>query len=178
MTDHRLVSAREVRRNGQRGNTLLPAQGEAIHEILSTLVRKIPAHFTLLVNAMGQVVISLGETADCNLATLGALIASDHAASQEIARITGELHNYQIVLREGNKTHNFIIDAGRNLIVFVQVPNEIPLGWARMLMRRAAIKLEKATSGNGSEEIDQELDLSSREALDLFGQAIDDLWSG
>ncbi len=178
MKDDRFSTTKIERRNGDARNFLTPSQSNAINGILSALVERIPARFTLLVSQTGQAITSLGETKDCNLATLGVLIASDYAASQEIARITGELRNYQMVLREGDRSHNFIVDAGSSLIIYVQVSSEIPLGWARMQIRDAAYMLEQATSQSNDNEIREDLDLSSREALDLFGQALDDLWTG
>lgn len=178
MKDHPPLSPRVQPRPGEVGNILTSSQSDAINEILSTLVERIPAHFALLVNGVGQTITSKGEINDCNLVTLGALIASDLAASQEIARITGELKNYQMVLREGDRSHNFIIDAGHSLIVYVQVPSKIPLGWARMQIRHAASMLEQATSPKNRKDLSDELDLWSTEMVDLFGQAIDDLWSG
>jgi len=159
------------------GRTIFPSHDKAIEEIISTLSLKIPARFILLTAITGQVITATGDRGQVDLVALGSLIAGDLAASQEIARITGEYDDYQTILREGENTHAFISEVGQNLILFVQIPNDVPLGWARLLIQEAARKLEEVL--NTQPEALEALDLGSEQEKlpDLFSSALDELWS-
>ena len=79
--------------------------------------------------------------------SLDALISSDLAASQEIARVTGEYQNHHMILHEGKTSHTFISGAGPHLVLFVKVLSEIPLGWSRKYVREAVSKIEEIIGG-------------------------------
>jgi hypothetical protein len=68
------------------------------------------------------------------------------AASQEIARMTGQYQSCQMVLREGPKVNTFISEAGPYLLLLTQVSSEVPLGWARLLIREAGQQVAKIVS--------------------------------
>ncbi len=159
------------------GITIFPSHDKAIDQVISTLSLKIPARFILLTTVTGQVITAAGDRGQVDLVALGSLIAGDLAASQEIARITGEYHDYQTILREGENTHAFISEVGQRLILFVQIPNDVPLGWARLLIQEAARKLEEVL--NTQPEALESLDLGSEQEKlpDLFSSALDELWS-
>jgi predicted regulator of Ras-like GTPase activity (Roadblock/LC7/MglB family) len=122
--------------NLRSGLVLYPTHYQTIDQILLELVQKIPARFVLLTDVTGQVVSAHGDQSQIDLVALGSLIAGDLAASQEIARLTGQYQSYQLILREGLLSHTFITEAGQQFVLFVQTPGDTPLGWARMLIRR------------------------------------------
>ncbi len=164
------------------GIAIYPSQDKAINQVLADLIKKVPAHFVLLADVTGQVVSARGEQSNIDLVALGSLVAGDLAASQEIARLTGQYQDYQVVLREGPKTHTFILETGLHLALLVQVSNEVPLGWARMMIKNGARELadivtkqpEEAEQAKATEQSEQML---SQEGLsDLFSDALDDLW--
>lgn len=161
--------------DSQRGIDLLSWQHQAIIQIISDLAHEIPAYFVLLTDVTGQIVTIHGERNNAELAALGALVAGDLAASQEIARLTGEYHNHQMILREGERTNTFIAEAGGQLILLVQVYTQVPLGWARILIRKVATNLaEVVSSHQGEEEPDSAL--SQADLPDLFKKALDNIW--
>jgi predicted regulator of Ras-like GTPase activity (Roadblock/LC7/MglB family) len=163
------------------GITIYPAQDQAINQHLSSLLQKTPAKFCLLCDVTGQVISAKGNHTNLDLVALGSLIAGDLAASQEIARLTNEYQDYQMVLREGQQTHTFICEAGHYLALLVQVSNDIPLGWARMIITQSARQLAQIMAETPPEArnmpaqvdplFDQETDLP-----ELFSEALDDLW--
>ncbi|MCA9935204.1 MAG: hypothetical protein KC415_14820 [Anaerolineales bacterium] len=166
------------------GIIILPDHSRKIDEQLTQLVQRVPAQFVLLVDITGQVVGAKGSHDGVNLVMMGSLVAGDLAASQEIARLMGEYQDYQIVLREGEKSHTFIADAGPYLALMVKVDAEVPLGWARMLIQQTGAKLASVLAD--VPEIPKEdiptptmdsLDTEFEDSFsDLFDAAIDDMW--
>ncbi len=161
------------------GVAIAPEQDKEFQRLLSELLPKIPARFILLVDVAGQVVAAKGDHEKVNLVMLGSLVAGDLAASQEIARLTGEYQDYQIILREGQTSHTFISEAGNHLVLLVQVNNDVPLGWARMLIQHTVKQLAEimAAAEPVAETFRLELDDEDGDDLsDLFSDALDDMW--
>ncbi len=94
------------------GFSLHPDQMAVLNHHLSRLLEDIPAKMILLVDTSGQLVSVLGDDRGMDTTALGSLIAGDLAASQEIARMTGEFQAFQMILREGEKSHIMITEAG------------------------------------------------------------------
>lgn len=161
----------------QSGATIFSSQDKAIDQIISMLVVKVPAKFILLTAVTGQVITVAGDRGQIDLVALGSLIAGDLAASQEVARLIGEYQDYQMILREGKKTHAFISEAGPHLILFVQISRSVPLGWARMIIQEEAKKLERVLNTRPEKVESLELGLEQDELPDLFSSALDELWS-
>jgi predicted regulator of Ras-like GTPase activity (Roadblock/LC7/MglB family) len=163
--------------NLRSGITLFPAHDNAMDLILADLVQHIPARFVLLTDVTGQVILAQGERGQSDLVALGSLVAGDLAASQEIARLTGEYQNYQMILREGETIHTFISEAGRYLILLVQVSSSVPLGWARILIREAVLRLADVVASLPEDLEESDLGLKKEDlSAELIGQALDDLW--
>lgn len=162
------------------GLTLYPEQDKAINQALSDLMVKIPANFTILTDVTGQVIAAKGQKNGLDLVALGSLIAGDLAASQEIARLTGEYQDNQLVLREGQHTHTFVLEAGHYLALLVQVSHEVPLGWARMVIKQGtqglAVIVEQAQAQNDQVAAVSGPLFTEDNLPDLFSEALDDLW--
>lgn len=169
------------------GLAIYPSQSRVIDEILQDLTVKTPAQFVLLADGSGQVISTCGTHNKVNeVVALGSLAAGDLAASREIARILGEDGAYQIVLREGKEAHTFIAEAGHHMVLLVKVRANVPLGWARMLILQAAQRLAVVVDASPESRRYQEdvpqilhdsLD-SGGDVADLFGDALNSLWSG
>lgn len=165
------------------GITIYPSQDKAIRQTLGELVQKTPAHFVLLVDVTGQVVSVQGEyNSNTDLVALGSLVAGDLSASQEIARLTNQYQDCQMVLRQGQTIHTFIVEAGHHLALLIQISDQVPLGWARMLIQKTAHRLgdivvtpptdvERAQATEQKDQI-----LNQEELPDLFKDALDGLW--
>ena len=161
------------------GVTILPEQSEAFARLTTELLTQVPANLVLLVDVAGQVVMTKGSHDNVDLIMLGSLVAGDLAASQEIARLTNQYQDYQIVLREGENFNTFIIEAGDYLALLVQVEREVPLGWARMVIKRMGQSLAQVMENaelSAETEAAFILDDPNDELSDLFGEALDDLW--
>ena len=163
------------------GLVLYPSQQEAIDKLLHKLVQQIPAHFVLLTDVTGQVISSKGNQENIDLVALGSLVAGDLAASHEIARLTRQYQADQMVFREGHTINTFTCEAGFHLALLVQASTDVPMGWARMAIRKAVQLLadvtarppvEKGQAANAAPE----LALQQEDLPDLFSDALDDLW--
>ena len=161
------------------GITIMAAQAAEIDRVLDDLIQRIPARFVLLADVSGLLVSFCGDRAQMDLVALGSLAASDLAASQTIARLTGEYENYQLVLRQGQRNNTILSEVGRHLVLLVQTPSQVPLGWARMLVVQAARQLEVIlqASPKPTDETAGAPPLAQAGLGDLFGQAFEDLWS-
>ncbi len=130
-------------RGPRSGRFIYPAQRRAIENLLADLLVKLPALLVLLVESSGQVLSWQGnrvkrDGGELDLDGLGAWVARDLAASQEITRQTGEYQAFQLVLLQGEHSNIFISEAGHTCALFVQVASTVPLGRARMLIIETA----------------------------------------
>lgn len=160
------------------GTTLYPESLDQIEKALSELVLQIPDLFVMVTDHAGQNIAWDGEAGGASLVTLGALIASDMAAGQEIARVTGEGHLPRMILHEGDSHHQFICEAGEALVLFARVPADTPLGLSRNLIMQAADSLGEITRDSKTRQQAEKSGLGDKKLHEEIGNAIDDLWSG
>jgi hypothetical protein len=160
------------------GVFIFPSQIAEIEKEMNSLRENIPAKFILLVDVSGQVVTVIGDHAGVDTTALGSLIAGDLAASQEIARITGEFQDFQLIMREGEKTHIAISEAGPVLTFMVQFSKEVPLGWARRLIQKTARDLGTIMQKPPEDQEAEEPVISGDGLSDLFNDALDEIWKG
>jgi predicted regulator of Ras-like GTPase activity (Roadblock/LC7/MglB family) len=176
MTD---VSQQTLYDPGRSGLVLLPEHWSAIDEALADLLDRAPARFILLVDQSGQVVAAHGEREGLDLLALGALVAGDVAAGQEIARLAGEYQDYQLVVREGRATNLLMAQVGERLALLAQVAREEPLGWVRVLVnaaaRRVAAVVQDAPAAATREA--PGLALGDDDLANLLGSELDALWA-
>jgi predicted regulator of Ras-like GTPase activity (Roadblock/LC7/MglB family) len=157
---------------------LYPDHDKAIRRVLAELAQKCPAKFLLLAGVSGQPIACEGEKGRTNLSALGALLAGDLAASQEIARQTDQYQSYQLILREGRQSTIFLSEAGPYMILFVRVDHDVPLGWARMLILESCRQLADIASARPDELQSLDLGLNEDHLNSLIGDRLDSIWSG
>ncbi|MBN1439409.1 MAG: hypothetical protein JW929_08375 [Anaerolineales bacterium] len=157
---------------------LYPGHDQAIRQVLEELAQKCPAQFILLSGISGQPIACEGEKGETNLSALGALLAGDLAASQEIARQTGQYQSYQMILREGRQSTIFLSEAGPYMILFVRVDHQVPLGWARILILETCRQLADIASARPDELGSLELGLHEDRLPAQIGDRLDSIWSG
>lgn len=160
------------------GLTVFPEHYKIIDRVLTEVVQKIPARFVILTDVSGQLISARGDQGKTNLVALASLMAGDLAASQEIARLTDEYQDYQMILREGRTSHTFITEAGRHLALLVQVSADVPLGWARMIIQQTAHQLAEILDQEVTSTASPEPEpvLTEDDLPDLFDNALDNLW--
>lgn len=165
-----------VKVNLRGGLSLTVNQINQIHQYLSKLLESVPAKFALLVDTSGQLVTTTGDKGRIDPSILGSLIAADLAASQEIARLTGEFQDYQMILREGDKTHIIISEAGKCLAFLVIFSREVPIGWARRLIQNSARDIGALCERMDTNTLEQPEEVVTGNLPDLFTDALDQIW--
>jgi predicted regulator of Ras-like GTPase activity (Roadblock/LC7/MglB family) len=158
------------------GITLFPGQDKAIDNLLNDLIEKCPAQFVMLAHVSGQIISLQGERGTADLVALGSLVAGDMAASQEIARLTEQYQNYQMILREGAQTNAFIAEAGQHTVLFARVNKNIPLGWARLLIKETSRQLADVIAAQPEELQKLDLGLTDEKLSSLVGDDLDSIW--
>ncbi len=157
------------------GVTIYPLQDAAIDKVLSGLRQRCQAQFVLLCDTSGQLVSMHGERGNIDLVALSSLVAGDMAASQEIARITGHYQDFQLVMREGQRICSFISEVGRYLLLFIQIPIDVPMGWARLMILEASRQIAEivANPPDSSEKLD--FNVPEEEITEVFDRSFDSL---
>jgi predicted regulator of Ras-like GTPase activity (Roadblock/LC7/MglB family) len=120
------------------GLILYLSQNQAIDKVLSNLIGMILAQYILLTDTSGQTISISGQLDQADPVAFGALVASDMATSQEMARLTGKNQNYNMILRESSGINIWIVNAGAHLVLMFAVSPDVPLGWMRLMIRRGA----------------------------------------
>jgi predicted regulator of Ras-like GTPase activity (Roadblock/LC7/MglB family) len=116
-----------------------------------------------------------GDRGSIDLVSLGALVAADFAASQEIARLSNLYQENQMIIRQGSKMNTIIHEVGRDMILMVMVSSTIPLGWFSYLVRQTANQIAQLVlSTNNTEMVT--LSTDNEFIADQFSSALDSIW--
>jgi predicted regulator of Ras-like GTPase activity (Roadblock/LC7/MglB family) len=158
------------------GISISPSQEEMIDKVLSTQFEKIQARLLLLLDINGQVISFQGERGHIDVIALGALIAGDMAASQEIAKISNIYQENQMVIRQGSKMNTIIYEVDRNLLLLFIVPASVPIGWVCYLVRETAGQIKHTLSKTEYVENTSVFPTSEEKMEDLVSDALDKVW--
>jgi hypothetical protein len=158
------------------GLSLSIPQMKSIQDSLNNLLEMVPAKYIMLVDTSGQLVCTSGDRGLIDLTILGSLIAADLAASQEIATLTGEFQDYQLILREGDKSHICIAEVAKQLALLVSFPKSVPIGWARKLIQSTSRDIGSFLSVPGPDMGEEMKEVVKGELPDLYNDALDQIW--
>ena len=172
MTDPDFINPVEM----PSGISLHPVQDAAVDRVLDDLMEKTPALFVLLAEAGGQILAVRGGKHASDIVALSTLVASDMAASREIARLTNQYRTGQMVLREGPDSNTFTTEAGPRMVLFVRAAKEVPLGWARLLIQETDRQLADVVAAPHDNVEALELGLDEEKLSALFGDGLDSIW--
>ncbi len=158
------------------GMSIIPSQEELIDNILSSQLEKSQARLILLIDTSGQVISFHGERGNIDLVALGALTASDLAASEEIARISNLYQENQMVIRQGSKMNTIVYDINHNLILLYIVPATVPLGWVCYLVRDSSAQIKEALTKIQNNAESRMFESSNENLHELINNALDQVW--
>ncbi len=161
-----------------RSFTVMPAQDQAMERIVKELLLLCPAQFALVVERSGFLLMSAGQSRVVDLSALASLVAGDMAASQEIARRTGQFQGCQLTLREGPEANTFLAEAGPDLILFAQISKDVPIGWARLLIQESGRQLSQVLTTSPDEVDKLDLGLKEDKLAAWFDEAMGALQAG
>jgi predicted regulator of Ras-like GTPase activity (Roadblock/LC7/MglB family) len=159
------------------GFSLSVTQVSSIQHCVDDLLDTIPCRFILVVDSSGQLIASAGDRGLVDMSILGSLIAADLAASEEIARLSGDIQDYQMILREGEKSNLVISQAGKQVAILVSYAKSVPIGWARKIIQSASKNISGMVV---SQEVIPATDGQpvTSDLPDLFSDALDEIWNG
>jgi predicted regulator of Ras-like GTPase activity (Roadblock/LC7/MglB family) len=158
------------------GKSMIPTQEEMIDKILNDVMEKGPARLVLLIDTTGQIISFKGDRGKIDLVALGALAAGDMAASQEIARLSNQYQENQMIIRQGSKVNTIIQEVGRDLVLLIMVSSTVPLGWFCYLVRHAVKQINEVVSTTQEKDEVVELDTGGENLADQFSDALDKIW--
>mgnify|MGYP002344983255 CR=1 FL=1 len=158
------------------GMSIIPSQEELIDTILSSQLEKSQARLILLIDTSGQVISFHGERGSIDLVALGALTASDLAASEEIARISNLYQENQMVIRQGSKMNTIVYDINHNMILLYIVPATVPLGWVCYLVRESSSQINEALSKIQKITGRRIFESDSSNLHEMINNALDQVW--
>jgi len=75
-----------------------------IENTLETFLFDSHANFGLLLDRSGQIIATKGKAPDCNLTTIGALIAGTFASARELAKALKE-KEFSVLFQQGSEQH-------------------------------------------------------------------------
>ncbi len=134
------------------GFQIFSTQLTECEKIMSSLAEKVPTQLVILLEKSGQIISHVGKCDRFDLIAFGSLISADLAASKAIAEYSEEYQDTQTILREGKLFDTLICEASEQLILFVQFSTQISLGWARLLVKEAVVKITRAMLTSPTEE--------------------------
>src|SRR5512144_244403 len=115
---------------------------QKIDEELQKLYAQTNAKVVFLVDKIGQLIASAGETHDIDTTSLASLTAGNIAATGGIARLLGE-REFTILFHEGEKDSVHISLIGQRIILVVIFDNRSSLGLVRLRVKKVSEALVK-----------------------------------
>jgi len=146
-------------------------------KIMSSLSERVPTQLVILLEKSGQIISHIGKCERFDLIAFGSLISADLAASKAIAEYSEEYQETQTILREGKSFDTIICEASDHLILFVQFSTQISLGWARLLIREATLKISKIMLAQPSlDKPDESYAPEDNKLTDLIDDRLKEIW--
>lgn len=125
-----------------KNQILTHEQYEKITVCLSSLAKKLGVNAILLVNSAGQIVtqrISKAWQGDSSL--LSTLTANSYAASKEMARLLGEVSNFQTVLHEGHHQNVMVSKVNADFFLVIIFHTGAAIGMVRLFTKKTIEQL-------------------------------------
>jgi len=162
----------------QKVKTISEEQFRKVTDCLNDLAAKLHVTALLLVDSTGQILAKKNQSnLKMDQTLIATLAASSYAAAREMARISGEKKNFQMVLYEGETQNLFISSIDKNCFLMVVFEKGVALGMVRLFTKRTILQLTPLLAEHSKEEtetnqiftdqfqrqLDQELDQSFKE---------------
>jgi len=150
----------------------------AITDALNRLLQSTNGRAVLLIDKAGQLITSVGDTADLDISSFATLSAADFAATSQLASLIGE-KEFSTLFHQGEKENLYVCVIANRVILVVIFDQRTNLGLVRVRTRSIAAELEKIFEDifnkverefTPSKEIDTDFTRAAEEELDkLFG---------
>ncbi|MBN2031412.1 roadblock/LC7 domain-containing protein [bacterium] len=152
---------------------LTRTQFEKITDCLSGLAEKLRVSMILLVNSSGQIVAErVSSSWQGDSTVLSTLTASSYAASKEMARLLGEVSNFQMVLYEGHHQNMMMAKINADFFLAVAFEKGVAIGMVRLFTKKTIEQLLPILH-QGKEDRDEIKKIFDHEFQNLLGDALD-----
>ncbi len=163
---------------GRRDMFIQPSQQRAIEKVAGHLAREAGAMFVLVITRGGQLLHAWGQHGEVDLPVLSSLAAANMAAGDEIARMIDRHEAFRVVAHEGGRRSLLMCAVNEHLILLLLVPRHEPVGWVRMQMQEAALRLEGIVPNVSAAGAASRMASDDGDLVGLADQALKDLWMG
>jgi len=150
----------------KRGSILSPQFLEETEQLLDRFYDITGVNIVMLIDISGQLLSYKGNSENVNLANLAALVASDMAAVNEMARQIGEHDRFKLLFHEG-ENHNILISALKGSFLLVTIfKTSIQIGLVRLYTKETTIRIMKLVEEIGTTtQVEQIVDASFTTSL-------------
>lgn len=176
MTDQ--DNGKEIGKTLRNGIKIYSIQEDAIKNLVNELQAKMDTVFVMVADTAGQSIFATEQLTAGKMNALGSLLAGDLSASQELAKITGQYDLSQLIIREGVQSTLFISEAGPDLLLLVIVSMQVPIGWARILIKETSRQVGKIIHTPVSEIELLKLGLDDEKLSDMYEDSLNNIWNG
>ncbi len=177
MTDQNQNSNDQVTKL-RSGLMVYSLQEDAISKLACELQEKLQTLFMMVSDTAGQSIYTSESLAPNKVNALGSLLAGDLSASQELAKVTGQYDLSQLIIREGIESTLFISESGKDLLLLTIVPGQVPIGWARILIKETARQIGEIVKTPVSDLELLSLGLDDEKLSDLYENSLNNIWNG
>ncbi len=120
-------------------------QGRVMQEAILDLMLEAEASTVILCNRNGHVLSHTSWSGEANVDSVAALSIGSFAATQELARLTGE-NEFTAVAHEGANSSVYIHAVQRDFLLVVQFGKSTTLGLVKLYAQKTAQKLDNMLS--------------------------------
>jgi predicted regulator of Ras-like GTPase activity (Roadblock/LC7/MglB family) len=126
----------------------------------------------LLSDITGQLVESIGDLGDMNIAVLSALAAGQITATREMARLVGEEARFKLLLHEGDTQSVYLSDVVGELVLVAIFDASTPIGMVRLFTKLAVESLGEIISDKEG-EIEEQREVFNSDFTNLISSEIE-----
>jgi predicted regulator of Ras-like GTPase activity (Roadblock/LC7/MglB family) len=135
-------------------------------EVCEKLLRDSMARAIFLVDKVGQLVSSCGQTSNIDTTSLASLVAGATAATGSLANLLGE-EEFPAHYHQGERDSLYIALIGESLILTVIFDNRSTEGLVRLRVKRAGVELNRIFGDMSQRAL-------SKESSSLFAEITDE----
>lgn len=122
---------------------LASANRQSIESCLSALREDTGCEAVLLLDQNGELIAAQGDHDQQDVVRLGTLIAGTFASSREMARLTSDRDEVQVIFQQGERANTlFMLIKGRWILVLIMQSSQ-PLGAVKVRSRQTVAELER-----------------------------------
>jgi predicted regulator of Ras-like GTPase activity (Roadblock/LC7/MglB family) len=120
---------------------LSPAQLAELRANMAQLGQQADVRCVMLGDLSGQDIVTWEARSGADIASIAALAAGDLMATMEVGRMLGGRRACNLIVQEHDDMTILIGRVGEGLLLLLATAKDVPLGWARLAIKRTSEKL-------------------------------------